>query len=563
MKKILVVDDDVAIAKLIKINLESKGYKVESVNSGIEALKKAYQFKPDVITLDILMPDMDGFQVMERLKANSQTSNIPIVVISIIEGAYKKTGFRLGAADYITKPIDFDQLLISIEKLTQGVKRPPERPIKILIAEDDIDTAKLVQAFVESKGFSTIMAPNGVEALKKTEESNPDLIILDLKMPKMDGFEVIKHLKKDKGTDKIPIIVLTSYGVSSFKERCYMLGVNKFLSKPFNEETLIEEITNQLKKIETIQETKKKVLVADDEKDISLLVKSTLESEEFVVDIVEDGEKTIKWIQGEIPDLLILDVSMPKIDGYEVCRRLKKDVALSHLPIIMLTAKGDTADKVKGMGKGVDDYITKPFDPEELLARVRMVIQRTSRELNANPLTKLPGNVSILREIENRILSGKPYAVLHIDLNKFKAFNDKYGFERGDEAIKLTARVTMETVREMGGEDDFIGHIGGDDFVVIVSPDKMEKVCQKIIEEFDRNISSLYDGEDREKGYIISTNRQGEEERFNLMSIAIGVVTNAHREFSHSSEIASIGTEVKNYAKGFDKSYYVIDKRKE
>lgn len=561
MKRILVVDDDVAIARLIKINLENKGYEVVSVNSGKAALEEAKQFNPDIITLDILMPDMDGFQVMDRLKRNEETSSVPVIIISIIEGAYKKTGFRLGAADYITKPIDFERLLHSIERFTRNILKDDEKKVKILIAEDDLDTAKLIQAFVETKGFSTVIASNGLEALEKVEQDIPDLILLDLKMPKMDGFEVINRLKKDSETAKIPVIVITSYDVPGTREKCYLLGVNEFLTKPISEEKLIEEITGQLRKIEMIQE-KKKVLVADDEEDISLLVKSTLESEEFIVDMVGDGKTAIQRIQENVPDLLILDVSMPKMDGYEVCRRLKKDVTLSHLPIIMLTAKGDTADKVKGMDKGVDDYITKPFDPEEMLARVRMVIKRTSRELNANPLTKLPGNVSIIREIDEHIAGEKPYAVLYIDLNKFKAFNDKYGFERGDEAIKLTARIIADVIGETSAESDFIGHIGGDDFVVIVNPEKMEQVCQKIIEEFDRNIPSLYDDEDRKRGYIISTNRQGKEEKFNLISIAIGVVTNIYREFAHSSEITTIGTEVKNYAKNFDKSYYVIDKRK-
>ncbi len=561
MKKILVVDDDIAIARLIKINLENKGYEVVSVNSGEMVLEKAKQFKPDIITLDILMPDMDGFQVMDKLKRDNETSSIPVIIISIIEGAYKKTGFRLGAADYITKPIDFEQLLHSIERFTQNILREGENKVKILIAEDDPDTAKLIQAYVESRGFATAIAYDGVEALERVKEDGPDLILLDLKMPKMDGFEVINHLKKDSKTEKIPIVVITSYDVPGTREKCYLLGVNEFLTKPISEEKLIEEITDQLRKIEMIQE-KKRVLVADDEEDISLLVKSTLESEEFIVDMVGDGETAISKIKENVPDLLILDVSMPKLDGYEVCRRLKKDVTLSHLPIIMLTAKGDTADKVKGMDKGVDDYITKPFDPEEMLARVRMVIKRTSRELNANPLTKLPGNVSIIRELDERIASGKPYAALYIDLNKFKAFNDKYGFERGDEAIKLTARIIANVMRETNGESDFIGHIGGDDFVAVVSPEKMEQVCQKIIQEFNRNVPSLYDDEDRKSGFIISTNRQGEKERFNLISIAIGVVTNIHREFTHSSEITTIGTEVKNYAKSFDKSYYVIDQRK-
>ena len=157
----------------------------------------------------------------------------------------------------------------------------------------------------------------------------------------------------------------------------------------------------------------------------------------------------------------------------------------------MLTGKGDLADKVGGIDSGADDYIVKPFEPQELIARIRMIIRRAQRDLEANPLTRLPGNVSILNELQRKIDQNSIFAICYIDLDKFKSYNDKYGFEHGDEVIKETARILIRTKRELGNPDDFIGHIGGDDFVAITTPDKVDALCQKIIDDFDIAIAAI------------------------------------------------------------------------
>jgi diguanylate cyclase (GGDEF)-like protein len=229
----------------------------------------------------------------------------------------------------------------------------------------------------------------------------------------------------------------------------------------------------------------------------------------------------------------------------------------------MLTGRGDVEDKVGGIEAGADDYIVKPFDPKELLARIRMILRRTERNLEANPLTRLPGNISILNELNRRIENGAPFAVCYLDLDKFKAFNDKYGFEHGDEVIRETARILIRTVNELGNKDDFIGHIGGDDFVVVTKPQTADKLCERIIMDFDRTIPSFYNETDRKNGYIIAHDRQGKIQKMPLMTISIGIVTNENRKIEHVAEIGEVGAELKGYAKKVGKSNFVKDKRKD
>lgn len=305
-----------------------------------------------------------------------------------------------------------------------------------------------------------------------------------------------------------------------------------------------------------------KILVVDDEPDIRDVLKITLEAEKYEVIEAENGEEAIKIVSQKVPDLVLLDYKMPKMDGREVCRRIKKDILLRHLPIIMVTGKGEITDKVDGIDAGADDYIVKPFEPEELLAHIRMILRRTEIDLEANPLTRLPGNISILNDLNQRLASQNPFAVCYVDLDKFKAYNDTYGFEHGDNVIKETARILLRTVKEQGNPDDFVGHIGGDDFVVVTTIPAIDTLCPKIIKDFDKTIQGFYNETDWKNGYIIGHDRQGAERKFPLLSISIGVVTNELRKIDHVAQIGEIGAELKAYAKSLKKSNYVVDKRK-
>ena len=307
---------------------------------------------------------------------------------------------------------------------------------------------------------------------------------------------------------------------------------------------------------------REKILIVDDDPDILDVLKIMLEAEGYEVIEAHDGKEALEIIKRTNPDLLITDLKMPKMCGDELCSNLKDDILIQHMPIIMLTGKGEVTDKVHGINAGADDYMVKPFEPQELVARVKMVLRRTVRDLDANPLTRLPGNVSILNEIQGRIDKNELFSVCYTDLDKFKAFNDKYGFKNGDEVIKNTARILIESVQEKGTPGDFIGHIGGDDFVVMTSPDKAEGLCKNIIAKFDKMVPELYTEEDRKKGYIVAKDRQGRKKKIAFISISIAVVSNEKKKIKHVAEVGELGAELKEYAKNLKGSTYVTERRK-
>ncbi len=214
-----------------------------------------------------------------------------------------------------------------------------------------------------------------------------------------------------------------------------------------------------------------RVLVVEDEPAIARLLQVELGASGFEVRLAGDGNEALAAVVEEVPDVVIADVMMPRMGGFELVRRLREDPRTEDVSIIMLTARGLKADKLEGLTAGADDYLTKPFDNEELVTRVRGVIRRARYMRSQSPLTGLPGNLRIEDEIEARIATGEPFALLYVDLDHFKAFSDRYGFVRGDEALRETGALVRESARRVAGAGSFVGHIGGDDFVVLVDPD--------------------------------------------------------------------------------------------
>ncbi|MBF0330372.1 MAG: response regulator [Candidatus Omnitrophica bacterium] len=306
---------------------------------------------------------------------------------------------------------------------------------------------------------------------------------------------------------------------------------------------------------------RQRILIIDDDPDILDVLELTL-SDNFTVIKANNGAEGLIQARTGNPDIILTDYMMPVMTGPEFCKELRKDVLLSHVPIIMLTGKGDTKDMVTGINAGADDYLIKPFEPETLLARIKMIVARTIRNLDANPLTHLPGNASIMEELQTRIQSKSLFAVGYCDLDKFKLYNDKYGFEKGDEVIKSTARVIIEAAKESSGKNIFVGHIGGDDFVFVSDDADADNVCEHIIRKFDTAALDFYNDEDRQAGFIIGKDRQGNMVKAGLMSISIGIVSNVMTPINHVAQVGEIGAELKKFAKAQDKSNYVRDKRK-
>ena len=301
--------------------------------------------------------------------------------------------------------------------------------------------------------------------------------------------------------------------------------------------------------------------------------------------LIEDNEEDIRTITGALtdagyrvasapsartaftslfktpPDIIILDINLPDLDGFHVARELKRNMMLRHIPVILLSSRADFLEKMRSFDVFVDEYLVKPFDLQDLVLRTRLVLQRVLSSLDANPLTRLPGNISIVRALKERLGTGKAYAVGYADLNNFKAYNDKYGFSEGDKVILLTAKMIMAALQRHSPNDHFVGHVGGDDFIFISEYDKANEVCQMITETFDREAPKLYTDHDREKGYIVVEDRRGVVSQFPFVSIAIGLVSDEGNKFQNLGQINHSLTHLKKYAKSFQGSAFVRDRR--
>jgi diguanylate cyclase (GGDEF)-like protein len=302
------------------------------------------------------------------------------------------------------------------------------------------------------------------------------------------------------------------------------------------------------------------VLVVEDDPLVVRMLCSMLEVEGFATLVAETGEAAVEYALREVPHLVLLDLMLPRMDGLEVARQLRANVKTAHIPVVMLSARHDTADKVRAFDTRVDDYLTKPFNTEELLARIRTQLRHVEQNL-LSPLTGLPSGLQVERAISQQLRETAPWAILYLDLDHFKAYNDVYGFLRGNDLIRLTGQTAIDTVREVGSLTDFVGHIGGDDFVVITAPERIDPLCQELIRRFDARSQTLYSDDDQRRGVLLARDRQGQERSFPLVTLSIGVVTNLHRPLTSVEEVSRIAAEVKRKAKECGGSGYFVDRR--
>lgn len=299
------------------------------------------------------------------------------------------------------------------------------------------------------------------------------------------------------------------------------------------------------------------ILVVEDERLVARLLKETLEIEGYQTVMVLNGEDAIQFALRETPHLIILDIMLPGIGGYEVIRRLREHPKSMHIPIIVLSAYSAISDKVHAFELGVDGYITKPFNTDELLACVRRQLSRI-QETSLSPLTRLPGGVQLERAISYKLNSLEPWSVLYLDLDNFKPFNDVYGFLTGNNMILLVGQVCQRVVYEYGNTDDFVGHVGGDDFVIVTTPDRATILCRHILEQYKEESTTLYRKEDLARGSISGVDRRGCAYEFPLVSLSIGVVTNSVRSAYSIEEIGTLAAEAKRCAKlSADNVYYI------
>jgi diguanylate cyclase (GGDEF)-like protein len=304
------------------------------------------------------------------------------------------------------------------------------------------------------------------------------------------------------------------------------------------------------------------ILIVDDDPDIVALVALNLEAEGYECHRAERGDDALDLALQLRPDLVVIDLMLPGVDGVEVCRQLRKDPRTAGAGIIMLTARSLREDRLAGLDAGADDYIDKPFDVDELIARVQASLRRARQLRATSPLTGLPGNFEIEARIDTKLADATPFALLHVDLDGFKAYNDHYGFVRGDRAIVLTARAIQQACDAVECDESFIGHIGGDDFVVVCDVDQAEAMAQQIVARFDEQVDALYDPDDRAAGFIELADRTGRVHRHPFLSVSIGIASSEVRPFTTSAEAAAVAVELKRFAKAAHGSAWRIDRRR-
>lgn len=316
---------------------------------------------------------------------------------------------------------------------------------------------------------------------------------------------------------------------------------------------------------------KKRILLVDPE---LLSVATTIGAlkDDYHVVTAKSGDEIYKQLRKVPVEMVILETRLADTEGFDICRKLKQDEATANLPVVFLTSENSVLTEEKCFAAGADEFITKPFNAPALKARIKKQFKlsnaiRELRRLNqlaldANPNTGLPGNTSILNELSQLVENGGDVSVVYADLDHFKPYNDKYGFAQGDEVIIFTANVIRVAMQLNGCGDSFIGHIGGDDFVMLVPSDKLPAISDEIISRIDMGILEFYSEADASQGYIVANDREGKERQHPLISLSMGAIDLKERKVVSAFEIVDVCTETKKAAKQIAGSSIVVNKRR-
>ena len=285
--------------------------------------------------------------------------------------------------------------------------------------------------------------------------------------------------------------------------------------------------------------SKGRILVVEDDFDISNLLRIYFDSQGYEVTVAAKGNDALELCRRNLPNVVVLDIQLPDIDGYEVCRRLRSSLRTSHIPILFLTQRDERSDKIAGLELGADDYITKPFDIEELKLRVQNAIKRAQWENLTSPITGLPSSKLIEDELR-MLMRRKDWAILYIGINHIAGFNEAYGFVAGDDVYRFAAIVLGDGVDEHGADNDFIGHIGTDDFIIVTDEEHAPAIQEYIEGRFKNEVGTFYSFRDRERGSVLLQDASGEEREVPLMTLAVGVVTSKTAQFADIREITEL-----------------------
>jgi signal transduction histidine kinase/DNA-binding response OmpR family regulator len=435
-------------------------------------------------------------------------------------------------------------------------RRPPRRlptgeTARVLVVDNDRHRAYLLKGLLMAAGHNVQVADDADAALAQARSDRPMLAVISGHVP--EAASLLATIEHDPDTRKCAVVALGDAGQA---QELLGAGADEFVELPLQPHVLRDTCNRLL--VEGARREAPRVLVVDDDASIRAICREVLEHAGYTVREVASSDGAVQEARRFRPDLVLLDVMMPIIDGFRTAERLRADPGTGLTPIIFLSAKGDTADKVRAFRSGAEDYVVKPFDAAELVARVAKALERQARELGASPTTQLPGADAIEAEIERRLGEGDRAAVCcYLDLDNLKAFNDYYGYAKADGVIRQTGDLIRDVVAKHGGTGDFIGHIAGDDFVFVTQAARADEVCRTICHRFDQLIPLYYNREDRARGFIETKDRWGVMRKFPLMSVSIAGVSIAN--ITSFSDLATTAAAGKKLAKTLIGSSYVRD----
>jgi diguanylate cyclase (GGDEF)-like protein len=302
----------------------------------------------------------------------------------------------------------------------------------------------------------------------------------------------------------------------------------------------------------------KTIIVISRDMVLTNIVDRLLKDSYRVVDF-SNIQSSLDYIYTSIADLMIIDIAMDDAVAITLLNEMKSDPIFGRLPVLAIFEDHFVIPKWDHLL--VDDYVRRSCLEADILLMVDLCIHRAERMVEVNPLTRLPGNIAITKQIQRRLDNNEVFALAYADLDYFKPYNDRYGFSRGDEVLKMLGRLILNTVKKNQAQGSFVGHIGGDDFVFMMDVEHIEETASEIIDNFNKIIPTFYDPEDRARGFIESVDREGNKKTFPLIGISIGAAHNRFRKFSHYGEIAEVASEMKKYAKCAGGGCFKMDKR--
>lgn len=308
----------------------------------------------------------------------------------------------------------------------------------------------------------------------------------------------------------------------------------------------------------------KYIVIIDDKGDVIKKSEELFENEKNFDFIHSTSDKEdVKIALGTMPDLIIINEEDMKNNIFNVCDYIRKDKDNNITPIIVTSKNKDEEFRIKVLKCQIEYYIRKPLNEGYLYYTIKNLSRLIYSNRCISPLTGLPGNIQIDAELKRRIAKKKMYAVLYTDLDNFKSYNDKYGFMNGDEVIKFTSQVIQESIQKYGKKGDFLGHIGGDDFVLILDYENARKIGKSIVEKFDKGILNYYNEEDIKNGGVRVPNRKGKLEKFPIMTISVAMISNRYKKYISTLEIGEDGAGVKKKAKIIQGSSFLENRRRD